>query len=224
MNAAEQSSLSLSARVPVSSLVGDFAGAAQGRVRITKGRAGVASGARAATARSDHALDAGVSVADLCLLAPGAARRLRCRAGTRLTVVAGRIWLTESGVYLDRFVGPGQSVPIGDRGRVVVECISPQAALLDVQPAARARPWRPFAGRIDGASSRIISGLRRLARVLAESLAPMHRAAEPGLGALSAWQLKDIGAPQRVIQAARERELAERRWRDTVLGDRQGNW
>ena len=138
--------------------------------------------------------------------------------------MAGHVWLTESGTGIDRFVGPGQIVLIEGLGRVVVECVSPQAALLDLQPAARAKAWRPRAGPIAHAAVRIITRLRRLAHMLFASLQRLRQAADPGVGALSEWQLKDIGAPERLIQAARERELVERRWRDTVLGDRQGSW
>ena len=157
-------------------------------------------------------------------LAPGAVRRLPGRPAARLTVLAGCVWLTESGIAVDRFIGPGQTVPIGRSGRVVIECVSAQAAWVDVQPAAGPAAQRRFAGWIARASVRPLSMLRRLAQALAASLMPSRQGADLGVGALSEWQLRDIGACERTIQAAREREWAERRWRRNVLDGWPGSW
>ena len=73
--------------------------------------------------------DARVPAVGLRLLAPGETHRLRARGGVQLCAMAGCLWVTESGVDADRFVGAGQSVLIGGRGRVVIECVSDQAAL-----------------------------------------------------------------------------------------------
>ena len=172
--------------------------------------------------------DARVPAVGLRLLAPGETHRLRARGGVQLCAMAGCLWVTESGVDADRFVGAGQSVLIGGRGRVVIECVSDQAALLTVQPAAHGGAWQRRAVRIARASVRIATWTRGLAAASAAALAAFrsrtHQAADPGLGALPAWQLTDIGAPDRLIQAARERERVERRWRDSVLDCRRANW
>ena len=66
--------------------------------------------------------------------------------------------------------------------------------------------------------------LRRLAQALATALMPSRQGADLGVGALSEWQLRDIGASERTILAAREREWAEQRWRRNVLGGWPGSW
>lgn len=205
MNAADRWALSPGLRMPVPTPAGNRTG----RPRV---------------ARADLRSQSTARAADLQLLAPGAVCRLPDRAAARLTVMAGCIWLTESGIAVDRFIGPGQSVPIGGNGRAVIECVSPQAALVEVRPAARPRVRRRFAGRIARASARPLSALRRLAWALAASFMPSRQGADLGVGALSERQLKDIGAPERMIQAAREREWAERRWRRNVLGGWPGSW
>lgn len=55
---------------------------------------------------------------------------LRGVPGARLTVVAGRLWLTEDGDPTDHFIGAGGRHSIGGRGRVVIECDSMEPAVV----------------------------------------------------------------------------------------------
>ncbi|MFZ5488698.1 MAG: DUF2917 domain-containing protein [Thiomonas sp.] len=59
-------------------------------------------------------------------LEPGMFLRLERAAGTRLRILSGQVWITESGQPDDVFLSAGQSYDIVGSGRVVVE---PQAAL-----------------------------------------------------------------------------------------------
>lgn len=54
-------------------------------------------------------------------LAPGALRRLRGCAGRQISVLQGRLWLTEPGDANDHFVSVGQTRVIFSDGPVVIE-------------------------------------------------------------------------------------------------------
>lgn len=67
-------------------------------------------------------------------------------AGTRLTVHAGRVWITESGWPDDVFLERGQHYLVTTPGRVVVEALGTRA-LLDVSvPGAAAAQRTPARG------------------------------------------------------------------------------
>ena len=226
---------------------GPAAGIAEARGAASGGPASVDSASVDPTSVDPLAGGSGMR---LRVLAPGRARRLPGQAGARLTVIAGRVWLTESGIDADRFVGPGQSVRLEGRGRVVVETVGTQSALIDCGPMARAGAWRRIAsgiaggivsaiagaivGAIVGAAARITRASGRITGAIARITGASTRVAgaagpprsldDPALGALSEWQLRDIGAPEALIVSARARDQAQRRWRDTVLGDRHGCW
>src|SRR5690606_2577484 len=55
------------------------------------------------------------------VLPAGRAMSWRPRPGARLTVVSGRIWLTESADPLDHFIAAGQTHVVSGRARIVIE-------------------------------------------------------------------------------------------------------
>lgn len=90
-------------------------------------------------------------VADETLL-PGAAMRLSAGAG-RLTVLQGQVWATADGGE-DHVLTPGQTLPVRDGARVVVEAWQRgQPAVVRWQPRAGAlQALRFFAAGLRGAA------------------------------------------------------------------------
>jgi hypothetical protein len=78
-------------------------------------------------------------------LEPGTARTLPREArGATLTVVRGRIWLTEDERLGDHFIVAGGQYRLPRRGPVVIECDSPEPARLRLSKAAPAgKPAAP---------------------------------------------------------------------------------
>lgn len=70
-----------------------------------------------------HSLDAGQAL----MLAPARGQRLR--------VIAGRLWVTQSGRPDDHFLGAGHSLTLDDLGRTVVQAEGDCAARYVVEPA-----------------------------------------------------------------------------------------
>ena len=75
------------------------------------------------------------------VLAPRHVLRLSRAAGTRITVLGGRVWLTESGSRDDVFLSAGQSHVVAGNGAVVIEAMASarapaEDARLMVWPAA----------------------------------------------------------------------------------------
>ena len=71
-------------------------------------------------------------------LAADQTRTLDCPAQATLTVVSGRLWVTQSGDTDDYFLGAGQSLAIG-HGRLVIEADGGCAAHFRMAPAALPR-------------------------------------------------------------------------------------
>jgi hypothetical protein len=77
-------------------------------------------------------------------LEPGHALTLpRDAGGATLTVVRGRVWLTENERLGDHFVAAGGQYRLPHRGPVVIECDSPEAARLRLSKPARANAAAP---------------------------------------------------------------------------------
>jgi hypothetical protein len=127
---------------------------------------------------------------DLLQLGPRRTVGWRAAPGTRLTVQSGRIWLTENGADGDRFVAAGQSVELRGDGRVVIECDSSEPAQLAV-----------------------ISPRRGLWAKLAARIAPEPR----WWLAMDDERLRDVGAPQALMQRAGLARDLERRCRERLL-------
>lgn len=64
-------------------------------------------------------------------------------AGARITVKVGCVWLTQAGDANDYFVAAGESHVVTRPGRVVVESLTPQAAVRVVLGEPVARPGFP---------------------------------------------------------------------------------
>jgi hypothetical protein len=72
-------------------------------------------------------------------LEPGNALTLpRAARGATLTVMRGRIWLTEHERLGDHFIAAGGQYRLPRRGAVVIECDSPEAARVRVSKAVPA--------------------------------------------------------------------------------------
>lgn len=54
-------------------------------------------------------------------------------AGARLRVLSGRVWLTETGDAGDHVLSPGERHTVRGAGRVVVEALGPEVAVLTWQ-------------------------------------------------------------------------------------------
>lgn len=74
--------------------------------------------------------------ADLGLppLARGATQRHEARAGDELRVLAGRVWVTQSGGSDDHLLAEGERLNLAHAGRVVIEGDSDQPARVCWQP------------------------------------------------------------------------------------------
>ena len=83
-----------------------------------------------------HADDPPVAV-----LARGRLLALDHARAARLTVVSGRILLTEAGVSADRLLLPGQIYRVAGRGRVLLEAID--EARVRVESPVPAAAWLP---------------------------------------------------------------------------------
>ena len=64
-------------------------------------------------------------------------------AGARIAVQAGCVWLTQAGDANDYFVAAGESHVVTRPGRVVIESLTPQAAVRVVLGEPAARPGFP---------------------------------------------------------------------------------
>ncbi|PXW99561.1 hypothetical protein C7444_101391 [Sphaerotilus hippei] len=73
-------------------------------------------------------------------LAPGALTSLQQARGLCITVITGRVWLTEEGDEQDHFLSGGDTHVVAGCGRVVVEGLGPGAARLDLATAAGRSP------------------------------------------------------------------------------------
>ncbi|HEX7864847.1 MAG TPA: DUF2917 domain-containing protein [Variovorax sp.] len=75
----------------------------------------------------------------------GAAHTLRHRAGARLEVTSGRVWLTEPGDLDDHFVAGGESLMLHHDGPIVIQSDGTSPAVLRIVRSATARrlPWSP---------------------------------------------------------------------------------
>ena len=78
---------------------------------------------------------------------------LESAAGTRLTVHAGRVWITETGLPDDVFLDGGQHYLVSTQGRVVLEAVGAPAlvevaapGLAPTRRAQSAGPARPLLG------------------------------------------------------------------------------
>lgn len=60
------------------------------------------------------------------LLAPRQVLRLSRAAGTRITVLGGHVWLTQSGSLDDVFLSAGQRFVVEGTGDVVIEAFVPR--------------------------------------------------------------------------------------------------
>lgn len=113
-------------------------------------------------------------------LTPGAALHLPPQHRLHLQLLSGRLWLTRSGDAGDHFVTAGCAVAVDGRDHVVVECDGPGPARLQLLVQGRS-PW----------------SLRRWWRQGPGLQWPAE------LRALDVHQLRDIGAPPALLQAAR---------------------
>jgi hypothetical protein len=68
-------------------------------------------------------------------LASGATMALRVAAGARITVSAGRLWLTQSNDPDDHFLAPGQHFVARQPGRVVLEGDAAATTRFRITPA-----------------------------------------------------------------------------------------
>ena len=82
-------------------------------------------------------------------LPAGAAHTLHCVAGTVLTVVAGRLWITQSGALEDHFLTPGQSLQVG-HGRLVIEADTQSGAQFHLTQPSPRKPRTPLLTRSPG--------------------------------------------------------------------------
>lgn len=112
-------------------------------------------------------------------LTPGTALHLPPQHRLHLQLLSGRLWLTRSGDADDHFVTAGCTVAVDGREQVVVECDGPGPARLQLLVHGRSR-W----------------SLRRWWR---QGQGPRWPAE---LRALDVHQLRDIGAPPALLQAA----------------------
>jgi hypothetical protein len=64
-------------------------------------------------------------------------------AGARIAVQAGCVWLTQAGDGNDYFVSAGEVHVVSRNGRVVIESLTPQAAMRVLLGAPAARPGFP---------------------------------------------------------------------------------
>lgn len=85
----------------------------------------------------------GASAPSLMTLPIGEARTLRHRAGARIEVTSGRVWLTEPGDLDDHFVTSGESLLLHHNGPVVVQSDGASVAVLRIvmSPSAWKLPW-----------------------------------------------------------------------------------
>lgn len=88
----------------------------------------------------------------MTVLAPLQVLRLTHAAGTRITLLGGRVWITESGRTDDVFLSAGESHRVEGDGVVVIEAMAlrqapAEPARLMVWPASPADDRRPRATR-----------------------------------------------------------------------------
>jgi ferric-dicitrate binding protein FerR (iron transport regulator) len=76
-------------------------------------------------------------------LAAAATLAGRLPAGACVTVLSGRVWLTQTGDANDYFVDAGQRHVVARGGRVVIESLTAQAVLRVLPEATAARPGFP---------------------------------------------------------------------------------
>lgn len=100
------------------------------------------------TAARTHALDAQQLIV------------LSNRPGTRIKVLAGRVWLTEEGQAGDQFAVAGEELCLSGRGRSIVEALGSAR----VQLVVPTRAW------VERLSARLASLLRQRSPVLARGL------------------------------------------------------
>jgi hypothetical protein len=77
------------------------------------------------------------------------------RGECRISCVAGRLWLTSTGLREDFALSPGEEVTLTGRGRVVVEALRTATVRLEIRAASRddARDTLP----LDGVPARLYS-------------------------------------------------------------------
>jgi hypothetical protein len=80
---------------------------------------------------------------DVLRLTPQTAFARQLPAGACIAVQAGCVWLTQAGDSNDYFVAAGQFHVVTRAGRVVIESLTPQAALRVLLGAPAARPGFP---------------------------------------------------------------------------------
>jgi hypothetical protein len=139
-----------------------------------------------------------VAPVTLALVVPvGRAMRLSRPRGSRLSVAAGRVWVTQSGRAEDCFLGAGDGLDVLEAGVLVLESDGSAPALVHLGHAAAASR-APRAGALrrwlEGARAALREGRRRRA-----------------VAALDDRMLRDIGVPaalRRAIAAERCREAA----------------
>jgi hypothetical protein len=83
------------------------------------------------------------------------------RAGQRVRVVHGRIWLTQSGEPRDHFARGGDDIALAPRARTVIEAIGGARVIVE-----RLRPVPQRTRRADFALLRVRMWLRRTLRPL----------------------------------------------------------
>ena len=77
-------------------------------------------------------------------LKAGTARTLHYPARTVLTVISGRLWITQSGQTDDHFLCAGQSLEVG-RGRLVIEADARSTAHFRVTQPTTLAPLKTLA-------------------------------------------------------------------------------
>jgi hypothetical protein len=124
----------------------------------------------------------------LALVVPvGRAMRLSWPRGSRMTVGAGRVWVTQSGHADDRFLGAGETIDVVGDGVLVLESDGTEPALI-------------YLGRVGSAARPARTGVARrwLDALLAARREPLRSHA---LSGLDDRMLRDIAIPAEVRRA-----------------------
>jgi hypothetical protein len=89
---------------------------------------------------------------------------LHARAGQRVRVVFGRIWLTQSGQHRDHFARSGDEIELNPRGQALIEALG-RARVIVVSVQPRVVP-SALARRVSLAMLRLRLRARQAARAL----------------------------------------------------------
>ena len=109
------------------------------------------------------------------------------RAGSRMHVLHGGVWLTEPGSLADRVAGPGEWLRIEHRGRAVAEALGPSRVRVHAPSRGVAPAW-----------------LRALRRVAVRGRDLLRTTAWPRAAATALALLVSVGMPELLARAFRD--------------------